>query len=335
MSNKGKNKKKLNLRSSLLVLLLIAILLIASTYAWFTANTVVTISTLNVHVETKGGLQISADGINWKTVLSNDDIAPDKLTTTYAGNVNQIPTILEPVSTTGNVAGGRMDMFYGVVTAATAENVGADIKLGDFTLTTSKETDTQGTTGKYIVFDAFLKVDKEQTLSLTNKSDVKADTAEGQDRGLKNAARVAFVPSTEVAADGADKATIQGLVPDGKACIWEPNDDVHTAAAVSAASSIYGQTTSKTGAAPLPYYGVKAEIKKPVPLNSTAEASFAKVTPSIQTTESNKDTKEVFGLKKGITKVRIYMWVDGQDVDCENNASGSDITYDVQFSIPA
>ena len=333
MSNKGRNKKKLNLRSSLLVLLLIAILLIASTYAWFTANTVVTISTLNVHVEAKGGLQISADGINWKTVLSNDDIAPDKLTT-YAGNVNQIPTTLEPVSTTGNVAEGKMDMFYGVVTAATAADDTAGIKLGDFTLTTSKQVDTKGTTGKYIVFDAFLKVDTNQPLSLTKNSDVKADTA-SDDRGLKNAARVAFVPSTDVAADGAETKTIQDLVPNGTACIWEPNDDVHTAPAVSAAKSIYGLDTTPTSAAPLPYYGVKAVTKKPVPLNYTDEAIFAKVTPSIQTTEGNKDTKEVFGLTKGITKVRIYMWIDGQDVDCENNASGSDITYDVQFSIPA
>ena len=331
MSNKGKNKKKLNLRSSLLVLLLIAILLIASTYAWFTANTVVTISTLNVHVEAKGGLQISADGINWKTVLSNDDIAPDKLTT-YAANVNQIPEILEPVSTTGNVTDGKMDMFYGVVTAATVASDG--IKLGDFTLTTTKETDKHGTTGKYIVFDAFLKVDTNQPLSLTKNSGVKADTA-SDDRGLKNAARVAFVPSTKVAADGDPTSTIQNLVPNGKACIWEPNDDVHTAPAVSAAKSIYGLDTTPTSAAPLPYYGVKAVTKKPVPLNSKDEASFAVVTPSIQTTEGNKDTKEVFGLTKGITKVRIYMWIEGQDVDCENNASGSDITYDVQFSIPA
>lgn len=333
MSNKGKNKKKLNLRSSLLVLLLIAILLIASTYAWFTANTVVTISTLNVHVEAKGGLQISADGINWKTVLSNEDIAPDTLTT-YAGNVNQIPTTLEPVSTTGNVAEGKMDMFYGVVTAAAAADDAAGIKIGDFTLTTSKQVDTKGTTGKYIVFDAFLKVDKDQTLSLTKNSDVKADTAKSEDRGLKNAARVAFVPSTDVAADGAETTTIQSLVPNGKACIWEPNDDVHTAAAVSAASSIYGKTTTQTGAKPLPYYGVKAETAKPVPLNSTDSASFAEVTPSIQTKAANDAINKVCDLKKGITKVRIYMWVDGQDVDCENNASGSDITYDVQFSIP-
>ena len=333
MSNKGRNKKKLNLRSSLLVLLLIAILLIASTYAWFTANTVVTISTLNVHVEAKGGLQISADGINWKTVLSNDDIAPDKLTT-YAANVNQIPTILEPVSTTGNVAGGRMDMFYGTVTAAAAADDTAGIKLGDFTLTTSKETDTQGTTGKYIVFDAFLKVDADKALLLTKNSDVKADTAKGDDRGLKNAARVAFVPSTDVAADGAATDAIQGLVPNGTACIWEPNDDVHTAAAVSAAKSIYGQDPKTTDADPLPYYGVKAEIKNPVPLNSKDSASFDEVTPSIRTKQANDTANKVCDLSKGITKVRIYMWVEGQDVDCENNASGSDITYDVQFSIP-
>ena len=333
MSNKGRNKKKLNLRSSLLVLLLIAILLIASTYAWFTANTVVTISTLNVHVEAKGGLQISADGINWKTVLSNDDIAPDKLKT-YKSNVNQIPTTLEPVSTTGNVTDGKMDMFYGVVTAAAAADDDAEIKLGDFTLTTSKQDDTKGTTGKYIVFDAFLKVDTNQPLSLTKNSGVKADTA-SDDRGLKNAARVAFVPSTDVAADGASTDAIQGLVPGGTAYIWEPNYDVHTAAAVSAASSIYGKTTTTTGATPLSYYGVKAATTKPVPLNSKDTASFAEVTPSIQTKEANDETKTVCNLSKGITKVRIYMWVEGQDVDCENNASGSDITYDVQFSIPS
>ena len=26
------------------------------------------------------------------------------------------------------------------------------------------------------------------------------------------------------------------------------------------------------------------------------------------------------------------MWVEGQDVDCENNASGTDISYNVQLS---
>ena len=26
------------------------------------------------------------------------------------------------------------------------------------------------------------------------------------------------------------------------------------------------------------------------------------------------------------------MWVEGQDVDCENGASGTDITFDLQFT---
>ena len=30
--------------------------------------------------------------------------------------------------------------------------------------------------------------------------------------------------------------------------------------------------------------------------------------------------------------MRIYMWIEGQDVDCENNASGGDLTFNLQFS---
>ena len=36
--------------------------------------------------------------------------------------------------------------------------------------------------------------------------------------------------------------------------------------------------------------------------------------------------------KTGITKVRIYMWIEGQDVDCENNVTGTDITYKITLS---
>ena len=91
-----KSKKESSVKSSIIVLLLIAILLIASTYAWFTANKTVSISTLNVKVEAQNGLQISADGSNWKGVLSNTD-----LTTGYGTDTNQIPTMVEPVSTIG------------------------------------------------------------------------------------------------------------------------------------------------------------------------------------------------------------------------------------------
>ena len=115
--NKKKQKKN-NVKSSILVLLLIAILLIASTYAWFTANTNVEISTLNVNVGAANGLQISADGTNWKTVLTNEDIDPTSVSKNYKDNKNQIPTVMEPVSSTGEMAADvTMKKFLGRVTS--------------------------------------------------------------------------------------------------------------------------------------------------------------------------------------------------------------------------
>ena len=41
----------------------------------------------------------------------------------------------------------------------------------------------------------------------------------------------------------------------------------------------------------------------------------------------------VFSLKADITKVRMYMWIEGQDVDCEDDASGSNIAFDLQLTV--
>ena len=34
-----------------------------------------------------------------------------------------------------------------------------------------------------------------------------------------------------------------------------------------------------------------------------------------------------FMLPEGISKIRVYAWVEGQDIDCENNAAGSDFKF--------
>ena len=35
----------------------------------------------------------------------------------------------------------------------------------------------------------------------------------------------------------------------------------------------------------------------------------------------------------GITKVRVYMWLEGQDVDMENNVSATKLTYNLELSM--
>ena len=68
---KENKKRKGNLKYSILLLLLIAILLITSTYAWFTANQVVSVGTLDVQVQAANGLQISVDAIHGKHLYQN------------------------------------------------------------------------------------------------------------------------------------------------------------------------------------------------------------------------------------------------------------------------
>ena len=49
------------------------------------------------------------------------------------------------------------------------------------------------------------------------------------------------------------------------------------------------------------------------------------------TQKAMTDQADFLTLKAGVSKIRIYMWVEGQDVDCENSASGSDISFNVEF----
>ena len=51
-------------------------------------------------------------------------------------------------------------------------------------------------------------------------------------------------------------------------------------------------------------------------------------------TKNNFDNNvQIFSINSGITKIKVYMWIEGQDVDCENSASGANITFDLQFSL--
>lgn len=333
-----KSKRKNDLRASIILLLILLLLLITSTYAWFTANQTVTISSLDVTIEASNGLQISADATNWKAILANTDLAS---TAAYSGNTNQIPTSMVPVSTVGATnSDGELVMFYGNVAANTD---------GDYALTATLEEDAAGTTGKYIAFDIFLKVDSDTNLQLTNASSVVMNDT---DKGIKQASRVAFVIEGNTAA-GSSVDTITALNGGTTAdvYIWEPNSNWHTAAAVSHAYDTYGITTTEstdgTSVDVVEYYGINQEIGTAITLDKTNGANvdttyFTKVDPDYKT-ESDKDGVmvvedgengiDVFSLTAGITKVRVYMWVEGQDVDCENTASGTGISYTLQFQV--
>ncbi len=326
--NSKKRKKSKKIFIAILMILFTGVVLTASTYAWFTANKTVTVSQIDVNVTTSEGLQISADASTWKTVISNEDITG----ATYTGVVNQLPnktSSIKPTSTVGEVDSttGFMKMFVGNVTSNAS---------GNYILTAEQSVEQNTTTtGDFVVFDLYFQTNVAAAVYLTSNSTV---IASGTSTGIENASRVAFV--TQGHADvGSTAETIRALKNDGSVApiIWEPNYDVHTPAAVKHASDVYGIVTSQTGGSQLAYNGVKADITSTanIALNSTDETYFSSVTPKIYSTAAGiPSTKyeKVFDLEAGVTKVRIYMWVEGQDVDCEDNASGGSLAYNLQFS---
>lgn len=329
-----KNRKSSKMLYLLLLLMFTTIMLSTSTYAWFTSNRVVTINSINVHVAASGGIEISADGSNWKSVIFPEDLTSVH-DTTYPTSVNQIPGIMEPVSTGKEIdtSKGFLKMYYG-----TTDNN----ETGDYILTSVRSVEEEGngetSNGKFIAFDLFFKVNKETPIYMTNNSKVTYTDEDG--KGIAAATRIAFLDegTTET---GTDLASIQGLkeATSARTYIWEPNYDVHTPAAVANAYDVYGITTRETNAPRIIYDGVINEIgiENNVLLKKAKSSIYPNLFKTVNvdyyTEKDFTDYQPVFTLRPGITKIRVYMWIEGQDVDCENNASYDDIQFDLQFTV--
>jgi hypothetical protein len=316
------NRKRRKIFLAFIMILFTGIILTASTYAWFTANHTVKVESIDVNVTATNGLQISTDATNWKAVVTKDDITG----ASWSGVKNQVPsTNLNPVSSAGTIDSttGYMDMYLGTISTNTT--------TGANQLTATKETDTNGQTGNYVAFDLFFQINEAKQIYLTEASKVTSSDG-GEDTKIQNAARVAFVVEGNVAYDATAQAA-QALKGGTSAWIWEPNYDVHKSSGIQNALNTYGITTSAAGAAKIPYNGVNAVINTGVPVNSSDTNYFKSVTTN-ESPEAGITTRmKPFSLSAGVTKVRIYMWVEGQDVDCEDNASGGTVSYNLSFSI--
>lgn len=329
---KRKNKKKQKKQRVfylLLLLLITSLSLTTSTYAWFTTNRMVQIDLLDVSVRAQGGIEVSVDGTSWKSKILLDDLknASEK----YGTNINQIPFVLEPVSTIGELEDGKMKMFKG-----TAMNNSS----GKYTLEATRSNEEQSfgeeSNGIFITFDLFLKTNTNTNLYLTPASNAKYLGEKSV--GIENAVRFAFIEEGTTTVN-ASLNTIQNLKTNdnSKVYIWEPNYDTHTEHGIANARDIYGLNISNPSN-PISYDGVSKEISKNMNITTDKASAnnypnyFKKVDAKYYTKNGFDANTEIFNLRAGITKIRVYMWVEGQDVDCENNASIGNMSLNLQFS---
>lgn len=356
------NKQRLN--NLLIVLLLSAMLLVMSTYAWFTANKTVNIDSIDVKVSTSSGLQISADGEDWKTVLDKTDL--ENASAKWSGAVNQLPKEMAPVSTAKNVDGsGRLEMFFGDVFA---DLTPGSSTYGDYVLESSllSGLEKDGDEGKYIAFDVFLKsgnVAKDLFMSgsvneLKETKDGEGNltysviTDAGDESGIANATRIGVIKGTNTTSTSV--GTIRGLTTvGGKPFIWEPNSDYHTANGIANGTSLgwinNPDITHSTGGsnATIAYDGLKAVTTAPIELSQVTAAANPDIAAPVTVDWTSVKGQNPISLKfpdsshdasgndlsNGVTRFRIYMWVEGQDIDAENYASGTFVEYNLSFSL--
>lgn len=309
----------------LIIFALTGILLIGSTYAWFTANRIVSVDALNVNVQAEGGIEISVDGTNWKTIVKQDEI--EGATSTYATNDNQMPDKLEPVSTGGGTSNGLLNMYYGLITSN---------ESGEYIITSTRSIEKRGDEGKFMAFDLFFKVDSGGDAYFTPETTALYKGTVNE--GVQNAVRVAFVEQGNVPV-GSSLGVIQGLkgASDSDVYIWEPNSNSHSATGIKNAQDVYGLTISSNYST-LPYSGVINNISDSSNItlgraNSTNyPAYFKTVDVDYSTPTGFTENKKVWSFKPGITKMTVYIWIEGQDVDCENGSSSGDLEFKFQLT---
>ncbi len=334
----GKRIKKGRLLFLIVAFLLTLIGLSASTYAWFTSNFTVSVQEIDVNVSSGSGIQISTDANKWKSLITIDDITSQA----YAAATNQVPqgTAVEinPVSTVKTADANATDASQGLkMYRGTIVN---DISDGTMYLDSVAETD--GENNDYVAFDLFIKMDFKEArkVYLTGGTGI---TAGNPNTNIEYAGRMGFVVQGNMPSSTA-VSTLQAIKGSTNVLFYEPNYDVHTgnglANGVNNYSDLVTGRTVSGNANPAPYYGVKAEFAYDnindtggTPLNSHDDTKFDPVTVDIKTVSGNSEKTEFLTLQPGVTKIRVYMWIEGQDIDCENTASGGQVKFNLGFTV--
>lgn len=353
MGRSKKNKKKSEMNAMFFIILLALVIFIISTYAWFSTQRNVSITNLNGTVEVAEGLEISLDAENWSNglVLGEEEGQLDIIDDAYAGNKNLKPSEMLPVSTLGQVSGQQKDlqMLRGKITNS--------IQLSDIKAMVETESNPDSDTFPgYFAFDVFLKNSSKQddlddVLQLNYDSSLEIMETDKSSTGLQNTARVAFAKYNGTSDVMADQATIlketagigvgAGTSYITDVAIWEPNSNDHVDYIVQNNNKITGAGASFNATTKMDTYALKsssigqtiADIykwdgsesnlsKQNVLQTTKTSTEDYSISEGVQNLVSTTDGSTTFGIApNAICRIRIYLWLEGQDVDCINYAS--------------
>ena len=316
---------------SVFLLVLSIVALTGGTYAWFTNNNAISNEDITIGVKPGSVLKISTDATpdSWRETIKLEDIINADYTygvTRY----NNYPNMYRPVSSAGYVNNnGFGEFFLGHISKKIT---------GGYKIASEAVTEQDGNGGYLLSFDLYFKTGSEQMLNLDAKNSSVTYIQQTGDRntteGIENSIRMAFIyqGSTSESSSVHDIQALRGNTS-STIKVWEPNDDIHNSTAIAAAKEFYNLTISNGDV--LSYEGVKAVIPEnlEIPLGVSNSTYFESLgTKLVKTHKINNQKVELFNIHDGINKIRIYIWIEGQDVDCENEVSGTSFSIKLVFN---
>lgn len=336
MKNKKSSKSKKLAVLPVFAMLLTGIVSITGvTYAWFSSGDRAIVSDINLNVKTADGILASWTGKDgtWKSALSlseNDG-------TDGAFKVVPSKSVAE-VSTVNAVTDG-IPNFY-------TARLGTD---GDTLVTEAQPAArTAGADIDYVIFDIYFKVDRDTYLFLGENSKVESydmipATEEGgaetrRDTDTEKAARVGFIDqgNSLVNKDSSGTPVLPGLNGGSNMVIWEPHATEH----ISASGITTNTKEDYYGVSKLSAEGFKiseeiaktdSEYLKKVNTYTEDDLKVPSTNPDVVGTTLDEG-KYLVHLEKGYNKVTVCVWLEGQDVDCLNDISGSALHATIDFA---
>lgn len=299
-----KTFKKRAFISAIAMLIVSAIVLTSATYAWFSMAKKVEVESMELNVTSPEGIQISANTSAFTTKLTADDITGASSTRfkAYEGHINNIPETIKPSSTILENSGSKINWFDG--------------SINDSGMMQISKIDNEVGSG-LTAFDLFVKVKNAQTVKFGSTTVTCADNPE-----VVTAMRVALI-SYGTVEEKADASAIQNGQIVGRTT-YELDASNHTSTVNEALAA--GKTIPE-------FKGIRyAGSVRPDSNFSNIVTNTSNVY-SVVGTVAKTASAATIKVGAGITHLRVYMWMEGNDVDCANDVAGSTINFNLVLEI--
>lgn len=312
-----KTIKKRAFVSAIAMLIVSAIVLTSSTFAWFSMSKQATVDSMDLTVSSPEGIQISANASAWTANLTIDEIFNTDDTTSrydaYEGNANLYPADLIPVSSAfeySETTTGRVTFYKATLNDKGYANVSVVSQ-------TAGNADNAG----LIAFDLFFKVAQPTTVYFGTSEFVDNSSSD-----VLTALRVGFTPlgNVPIGSTAAEAQALNTFTKGTGNIVYEVDSMKRSADAKS-----LGQTDGHQ----IPTEYIAATSAAGQTTNGILDNGQTKATAAKPITDTDDASVKSFNLKAGITKMRVFLWVEGNDIDCQNSIAGAAFTAALKFTI--